>query len=97
MPKRVYPIDIQRITKAELATSNDLVVVEEPLEIRVGYGPADQREQTTLTVTMRTPGDDEHLCLGFLFAEGIIDDKRDVLSAEYCPVSGGCWAPQCPG
>ncbi len=87
MSKRVYPVDIQRITKAELTTSKDLVVAEEPLEIRVGYGSANQREQTTLTVTMRTPGDDEHLCLGFLFSEGIIDNQRDVLSAEYCPAS----------
>ncbi len=87
MSKRVYPVDIQRITKAELTTSKDLVVVEEPLEIRVGYGPAKQREQTTLTVTMRTPGDDEHLCLGFLFTEGIIEDQKDILSAEYCPAS----------
>ncbi len=87
MSKRVYPVDIQRINKAELTTSKDLVVVEEPLEIRVGYGPPKQREQTTLTVTMRTPGDDEHLCLGFLFTEGIIEDQKDILSAEYCPAS----------
>ncbi len=43
----------------------DLVAVEEPLEIRVDGEP--------LAVTMRTPGDDEHLAAGFLFGEGLID------------------------
>jgi FdhD protein len=43
----------------------DLVAVEEPLEIRVDGVP--------LTVTMRTPGDDEHLAAGFLLGEGLID------------------------
>jgi FdhD protein len=47
----------------------DEVAVEEPLEIRVG-GEA-------LAVTMRTPGNDEELALGFLFGEGLIDSARD--------------------
>jgi len=46
----------------------DEVAVEEPLEIRVG-GRA-------LAVTMRTPGHDEELALGFLHGEGLIDDAR---------------------
>jgi FdhD protein len=43
----------------------DRVAVEEPLEIRVGGEP--------LAVTMRTPGHDEELALGFLYGEGLID------------------------
>jgi FdhD protein len=43
----------------------DDVAVEEPLEIRVDGRP--------LAVTMRTPGHDEELALGFLFGEGLID------------------------
>jgi FdhD protein len=46
----------------------DEVAVEEPLEIRVG-GRA-------LAVTMRTPGEDEDLALGFLYGEGLIDGPR---------------------
>ena len=46
----------------------DEVAVEEPLEIRVGGTP--------LAVTMRTPGHDEELALGFLFGEGLIDAPR---------------------
>jgi FdhD protein len=46
----------------------DEVAVEEPLEIRVDGRP--------LAVTMRTPGEDEELALGFLYGEGLIDAPR---------------------
>ncbi len=46
----------------------DMVAVEEPLEIRV--------EDEPLAVTMRTPGHDEELALGFLYGEGLIDGPR---------------------
>jgi FdhD protein len=46
----------------------DEVAVEEPLEIRVDGRP--------VAVTMRTPGDDEELALGFLYGEGLIHDAR---------------------
>lgn len=48
----------------------DEVAVEEPLEIRVDGRP--------LAVTMRTPGHDEELALGFLFGEGLVDGARPV-------------------
>jgi FdhD protein len=48
----------------------DAVAIEEPLEIRVDGRP--------LSVTMRTPGHDEELALGFLFGEGLIDGPRPV-------------------
>ena len=47
----------------------DEVAVEQPLEIRVGGEP--------IAVTMRTPGDDEELALGFLHGEGLIDRPRE--------------------
>src|SRR5437660_12665033 len=47
----------------------DDVAVEEPLEIRVDGRP--------LAVTMRTPGHDEELALGFLYGEGLIDGPRE--------------------
>jgi FdhD protein len=46
----------------------DQVAIEAPLEIRVDGAP--------LAVTMRTPGHDEELALGFLYGEGLIDDPR---------------------
>jgi FdhD protein len=63
----------------------DAVAVEEPLEIRVDGRP--------LTVTMRTPGHDEELALGFLLGEGLIDEPRragptDDLAANTIEVAG---------
>ena len=55
---------------------DDVLVVEEPLEIRVA-GEA-------VAVTMRTPGDDRALALGFLYGEGIIREIGDVGRAEHC-------------
>ncbi len=52
----------------------DTLAVEEPLEIRLG--------QTPLTVTMRTPGDDIDLALGWLVAEGAIRGSADVVSVR---------------
>ena len=46
---------------------NDLLAVEEPLEIRLGYGSKDNRQQKSLAVTMRTPGNDFELGMGVLF------------------------------
>ena len=84
MAERVNPVKIRRLLGDKNSAENDLVVVEEPLEIRVGYGPETDRAQVTITVTMRTPGDDEHLCLGFIYSEGMISTAKEVLSAKYC-------------
>jgi FdhD protein len=58
------------------ASSDDEVAIEEPLEIRVAGD--------TVAVTMRTPGHDVELALGFLFAEGIILSIEDVGSVAHC-------------
>jgi FdhD protein len=53
------------------AVERDVVAVEAPLEIRV--------DGTPIVVTMRTPGDDLELAAGFLYTEGIVDDRADLL------------------
>lgn len=58
----------------------DLVVVEEPLEIRVDGKP--------LVVTMRTPGYDAELAAGFLFGEGVVNDAGEIMSVQVQPGSG---------
>ncbi len=57
-----------------LTPAQDLLAVEEPLEIRVNGRP--------LSITMRTPGNDGELAAGFLFTEGIVAKRGDVLAVE---------------
>lgn len=59
-------------------SAEDLLAVEEPLEIRIVYGPEKERQQKNISVTMCTPGNDEELATGFLFTEGIINGKADI-------------------
>lgn len=67
----------------------DLVAWEEPLEIRLGFGEPENRQQKSISVTMRTPtGHDFELTLGFLFTEGIITKLDDILSIRYCVDAG---------
>ena len=62
----------------------DLVSVEEPLEIRLGYRAAQVHVEQALSVTMRTPGNDFDLALGFLLSEGVIRSGEDVTGIETC-------------
>ena len=59
-----------------LLPHGDSLAAEEPLEIRVGRG----ENSSPLTVTMRTPGNDEELAAGFLWTEGIVDDPAQIES-----------------
>lgn len=68
----------------ESKSTTDLCAVEEPLEIRIGYGPENDRVQTTVAVTMRTPGHDFELTIGFLFTEGVLKHLNDLLSIKHC-------------
>lgn len=56
----------------------DSLAIEEPLEIRIMYGEPGQQITKNLSITMRTPGNDEELATGFLFTEGIIKDISDI-------------------
>lgn len=68
----------------------DGVAIEEPLEIRLAYGPDGQRAEASISITMRTPGADPELAVGFLFGEGLIARADDVRSADAC-------GPSAPG
>jgi len=60
-PYSAAAVDVVRLPDAR--SERDLVAVEEPLEIRIGGRP--------VAVTMRTPGHDEELALGFCLSEGL--------------------------
>ena len=80
----VASVNIIKVTLDSLVEKPDLVVVEEPLEIRLGYGSMDNRQQQNVSVTMRTPTHDFELALGFLYSEGFISSYNQILSIKYC-------------
>jgi len=80
----VAPFRIFKVTAGTSAPAEDLVAVEEPLGFRLGYGGVHGREQRELAITMRTPGNDLELALGFLFSEGIIRSRDEVQSVRHC-------------
>jgi FdhD protein len=77
-------LPVIKITDNEEFATSDALAIEEPLEIRLEYSKADQRQVGNISVTMRTPGNDAELALGFLFTEGIIRKPEDVESIEHC-------------
>ncbi len=78
-----FPV-IKHTDGCNVKAINDLVAVEEPLEIILEHGPLDQRVSERLAITMRTPGNDLELVVGFLAAEKIIDNRGDIVSIRHC-------------
>ncbi|HYV59809.1 MAG TPA: formate dehydrogenase accessory sulfurtransferase FdhD [Acidimicrobiia bacterium] len=72
---------VRAVEGARARERADRLVTEEPMEIRV-HGPA--QEPAPLVVTMRTPGDDFDLAVGFCITEGVIDSAADVATVAYC-------------
>ena len=78
-------IKLKRASATQLLEVDDELAVEEPLEINVQYGSKAHRVCKTISVTMRTPGHDEELALGFLWAEGIIRHRSQVAQTSVRP------------
>ena len=89
--KSVKRVRIQRFG-ADGGTCDDAVATEEPLEIRLSYTrPDGRRAQKSISITMRTPGNDEELAAGFLLTEGIIAGRAELQAIGPCgpPAANG--------
>jgi len=75
-----YRLDVSDPAAPAIITRPDTLTVEEPLEIRVGG--------LSLAVTMRTPGNDFDLAIGFLLTEGLIESASDVSTLMHCQDQG---------
>lgn len=75
----LIPTEIVKVNHGEITYENDLLSVEEPLEIKISYCADNEYVEKELSITMRTPGHDQNLVLGFLFTEGIIRECSDVI------------------
>lgn len=78
----VSSISVTTVSAIGSTSQADFVAVEEPLEIRLAFGPLERRMRATLGVTMRTPGHDTELAAGFVLAEGIIRGVSDLLGVQ---------------
>ncbi len=81
--KRFENLQSSSFGEKNITEIEDSIAIEEPLEIRIGYGTAANRQRKAIAITMRTPGQDFELALGFLFTEGVIFSKNDVKSIRF--------------
>lgn len=93
---QIYPVEIVRVTLDQQSTCPDIIAVEEPLEIRLDFAhygsdisaSTIDRKQKSVSVTMRTPGHDFELALGFLLTEGVLSAQvpmtRQILNVHHC-------------
>lgn len=75
MPQKIRRLDLTQVAEwndGRVRDQQDFLAAEEPLEIRIG--------DNSLSVTMRTPGDDLELASGFLLTEGLIERREQILS-----------------
>lgn len=76
-------IDIQEDTDGTRAARADRVAVEEPLEIQLVHAGSHGRAAKSISITMRTPGHDHDLAVGFLYGESIIASGDDVAAVSH--------------
>lgn len=80
------PVEIWKIRKNDREKQRDVLAKEEPLEIRIANEEDGITYQKSIAVTMRTPGNDSDLALGFLLTEGIIQGRSVVQKIYPTPV-----------
>jgi FdhD protein len=76
MPEAIKELPIWSYRRGQITATRDQVVVEEPLEIRIGGEP--------FQVLMRLPGWEKELALGFLYTEGIVRELAEVITIHFC-------------
>lgn len=74
----VIKANIMKVQRQQAVAARDMLAIEEPLEIQLLYHTGDQPVLHKVSVTMRTPGNDEELAAGFLFTEGILHDAAQI-------------------
>jgi len=74
--------NVSKYKNSKIQEIKDSISIEEPLEIRLRFKKNDKWESQNISITMRTPGNDEDLIKGFLFNEGIIENLNEIDSIE---------------
>jgi FdhD protein len=77
-------VRIHRVSDTDSTLEPDLLAVEEPLEVRLSHDVDGRRVHVPVSVTMRTPGHDHELAVGFLYTEGILAAREQVADVRAC-------------
>jgi FdhD protein len=77
----ILTVPVQKVEGESSAPFQDLIAVEEPLEIRLG--------DKSISITMRTPGNDFELAAGFLFSEGILHRAAEIREIHWSHIANG--------
>lgn len=82
MSKSFSKVEIYKFP--QLHKTNDVLAVEEPLEIRLGFYEKNIFTHKAISITMRTPDHDFNLAAGFLFTEGILQSANQITAIKHC-------------
>jgi FdhD protein len=82
--RSVSEVPVTRVDATGMTCEPDSLAVEEPLEIRLGLNVEGRREHRSVSITMRTPGHDIELAVGFLFTEGILTAPDQIAGVRSC-------------
>jgi FdhD protein len=77
-------VEVSNVQGERQFAREDCVAVEEPLEIQLCWPTAEGSAARSISITMRTPGEDDELALGFLFSEGIVGSAAEVAAVGPC-------------
>jgi FdhD protein len=83
MQKGIAEKEITKYRNNTTEVFTDCLAIEEPLEIQLIHGNLSNRITKSLSVTMRTPGNDEELAIGFLFTEGLIENAAQIDKVQH--------------
>jgi FdhD protein len=91
MKQHLEPVEVVRYENGQTRTVADLVSVEEPLGIRLKFHRDAEWVSKDLSITMRTPGNDAELAMGFLYTEGIIRSADEIADIKFTESDNDCW------
>ncbi len=83
-------VRISSISGGRLEERDDLLATEEPLEIRLSFQRQGCPQQQSISITMRTPGHDRELAVGFLHGEGILENPAQISKIEAGTPAADC-------
>lgn len=84
MSRSLAEIFVQKVSDDLVTEQTDVLAVEEPLEIRLGFYAQSKFTHKAISITMRTPDHDFELAAGFLFTEGILQTSEQISSIKHC-------------